>query len=168
VSDPLDDADVGETVEMTETQRYSWWGSAGSQWLGEDRKTEHLEITDAYFDGEPGNEEVVLEISGEVTRRLPRGAFDFPEATQGFQSNKPPESTPRWKRAAKQSATLFIGFAVAVLVSVRVHNEVFSSLSGKTVDLAYVAPIGPGAVVFVLAVALVISATISYLPGHIK
>lgn len=166
MTDPLDGADVGETVQATETQRYCWWGSAGSQWLGEDRETENLEITDAYFDGEPGNEEVILEVSGEVTRRLPRAAFDFPEPTEP-KSTPAATPTPRWKQIAGRVAPLAVSSVITVGVFVAVFNQVAGSISGQTVEFASIPTIGFDSVIFVLILAFLIFITVPIMPGQI-
>jgi len=127
--DPIEDLDIGQSTVVTNVQEFPFWGtSAADPFLGFDRQVKDLEITDARIVGEPGNEEILFEVEGNVTRQLPRRAMDFPEATEPSgptETTEQPEATPVWKRAA----SLGIGLGISVGGFVLIFNAVNDAMA---------------------------------------
>jgi len=161
--DPIEALDIGESTVVSNVEQVCFWGtSRADQFVGSDRQVDELEITDARFVGEPGNEGILLEIEGQVTRQLPRGAIDFPAATEPPAATQPPEPTPRWKRVGKNLLSLGIGVVVAGFVSVEIMNKLSREImaSGEPITFAPT-PVDPMVgLIPVVIIALIIAVSV--------
>ena len=70
--DPLQDAEIGETVSHEINTEHSLWGHADiDSWVGFDRDVDNVSVEDATIVGEQGDEEIKVRLSADVTKREP-------------------------------------------------------------------------------------------------
>lgn len=70
--DPLQEADVGETVSDKINTKHSLWGHADiDSWVGFDRDVDNVTVEEATIVGEQGNEEIEVRLAADLTKREP-------------------------------------------------------------------------------------------------
>lgn len=67
--DPVAELEVGESVEITKEARWPVYDGIPTEFYGLDREYDDLEYDNLRFEGEAGDEEIVFEVSGAVTKQ---------------------------------------------------------------------------------------------------
>jgi hypothetical protein len=156
-SDPLADADIGESVTVEATVEM-WAGDLAADAVrGADRFATHDIAAAEVRTNEHGNQVLDVTVRSDVTKQLPRRWDRAPRAT-------PTASTPsRWRRLGG----LLLGAALATGVSVALTQRMLGALAGETVTFPDTAPtlldLAPGISVILLLTLLV--GSLPYLPG---
>lgn len=152
--DPLRNANVGETFEVSEDVEFSVWGYRPDvAYSGRDRESDVAPV-DAEVVGSEGNEEIRVTFEGEVTKTLPArwDKCDEPRTRR----EKIQAKRRKWVGWSIQAISVTLPLMIAFFV----FNQVQQAVSGVTIggepsDVPLIIEIFP-VVVMVLLLAIVI------------
>ena len=168
-TDPLEGAAVGETRTVRVTDHDSpWYRTATDVFSGSDRDCGPIRLVDARVEGDPGNEDLILEWEVDVTKQLPRG-WDRPITDHPRYVRDQPQTTKQRARhlvGKALSIVLPVGFAfgIAALIFDRME-PIELTINGETttfpLSLSEMAPVLMTVALFTIFLMVIIP----YLPG---
>lgn len=131
MTDPLDGAAIGETRTLAvEIEQPVWDFWIVKDWIGSDRDSSNIRLTDVEFVNDPGDEQIVFELEADVTKQLPR-KWDQPITEHPRYIRNQPQTKSQRLRSIVLRA---IPTLVAMIVTVGVAMAVMSELSTITVN----------------------------------
>jgi hypothetical protein len=159
--DPLDGADIGETLTVERTEELSVWGVAPDVYFGADRDSD-VEVVDAEVVGEPGAERVKLTFEGKVTKYLaPR--WDQAREPRTEEERRQARRDKR-KRQLLELAAITLPFGIVSVVSLKVMQ----TISGEMAINGEAMQFSPETFVPVLAIVFLITLWFQYGPGWVS
>jgi hypothetical protein len=155
----FDDLEKNETVELSAETQMNAYEMAWDEFVGHDRDVSDIRVSDAYVDGD----DVVVEVSGDVTKRDPKEIPVF-QSQERWESRSDTEATPLplWMKVVEKSAPFALTggvLAVSGFVAVSVMEELDMSINGTEVAVP-----GYFELTFVMATILFVIWSIQYLP----
>jgi hypothetical protein len=155
----FDDLEKNETVELSAETQMCAYEMAWDQFVGRERDVSDIRVSDAYVDGD----DVVVEVSGDVTKRDPKEIPVF-QSQERWESRSDTEATPLplWMKVVEKSVPFALTggvLAVSGFVAVSVMEELDMSINGTEVAVP-----GYFELTFVMATILFVIWSIQYLP----
>ena len=157
--DPLEGADIGETVTLTETSEI-WLGEIESDAsFGSDRLSERRLDDVELVTNEHGDKHLQITVESEVTKTLPR-RWDYSQEPR-TEREEVQARRNRWKRYAKNALPILGALVLSGAIAVRITN----SLAGEiVVNGEPLPPVAPVQMVLVFLIVILVTFGIQYLP----
>ena len=130
----IDELEVGETVEHSETTAFEFWFQDWDGYLGRDRDVEDLRIADARIEGEQGNESVVIEVAADVTKIDPKVKPVFQTKERFEHEPTTTSTTPTWLKEAASFTAMAGTLAIGAFISISVLQKLNLQINGVTVE----------------------------------
>jgi hypothetical protein len=159
--DPLEGADIGETVAV-ENQSELWLGELADhdQTAGSDRYATH-ELADAEIrTDEYGDKHLVVTVESEVTKKLPRRWDDCREPRTDEEAQQ--ARRRRWIGGILKHGSTVAIFGIAAAIATKVTNEAMSNL---VIDGSQAPTLGWEFVVTMMAFVGMVILALKYAPG---
>jgi hypothetical protein len=163
--DPLEGADIGETVEIEREVDLAPINYEPLVTAGFDRDGD-ISVDAAVTTDSDGEEVIRLTYSGELTKQLPPNALEA--AASPADAGEPSRRRDRVLGALQRVAGPFVGISVTLAVWAYVSNNMIQSLDGTTVELGQAPTLGVAEVGVMVCCMLVLVYAMQWAPGYVE
>jgi hypothetical protein len=127
--DPLEHADVGETVTVTREKTLHSVNFDPDVYYGSDRLGESDVVDARLVENEYGNHDIVVTFEGELVKTLPRN-WDYCKEPRTQREAKQ-EQKREWRKKWGRRVSIAIGFLIPAVVATFVTNSIMSRVAGR-------------------------------------
>jgi hypothetical protein len=127
--DPLEHADVGETVTVTREKTLHSINFDPDVYYGGDRVGESDVVDARLVENEYGNHDIVVTFEGDLTKTLPRRWDQCEEPRTEREEQR--EQKRQWRKKWSRRLSLAIGTVISIVVATFVTHRVMSRVAGE-------------------------------------
>jgi hypothetical protein len=166
-TDPLKNADIGETERIENTVTIHGIDVAPDDCFGNDRLSGDLEVTDVrVVENEWGNEDVEIVIGADVTKQLPK-RWDQ-RAAPVTAEEKQQARRKRWLRRGGKAVATLLPIAAAGLIATTVMQSMSGTINGEPITPPSTVEVMTMLGVVTLVAAIIVWGLNGGFPGMVK